>query len=391
MKVTNADNFHKNELKRLENSRKHLLMSKEAELKSIKQGLDSQIEDVKVTNDQKLQELKAKQDTEKLSSLQKHQDQLEGHKNDLQQTVKILDTQKKQLILANEMQKGSINDSFQTNMNQKMIEQEDALSQIDQDAKLKAHKIEAQANQFVRESTYGAQDKMLEITQQNEAKFRKAAVDHQKAINQKELENYANIVGKKIDHEQNLSKFKMKSMIEAQQVKEIHTSTMDREKKMFIQHMQDQREAFKGKLNALTASHEKTYAKVAEQFTKELDQMTQSHASKKRTIASKQLDTFYHVTTVKPTVTDMPKQYLVSLNIPEHEKEGVKINVNDRDIRIHLSRNFKDEFVDDKGGVNKSQRTEIVTKTLTVKDLMDQSKATSSYKDGVLTFTIPKK
>ena len=118
--------------------------------------------------------------------------------------------------------------------------------------------------------------------------------------------------------------------------------------------------------------------------------MLEKNSSQKRVIANQNEDQFYRIETLNPTIVDSPKDFLVSLAVPEHEKENVHLSVHGRNVKMTLTRKYS-EFIEAKDGtIDKSNRNELFSKEFPSKDLLNQKQVVQKYEDGILTFKIQK-
>ena len=89
-------------------------------------------------------------------------------------------------------------------------------------------------------------------------------------------------------------------------------------------------------------------------------------------------------------IRDYGEFYEVTLDVPEHEKDNVRLTADKRKLTISMSRRFDGQTTDVYGDINKTKRTETYTKKLHVADLVDKKDVTSKYENGMLIFRIAK-
>ena len=105
-------------------------------------------------------------------------------------------------------------------------------------------------------------------------------------------------------------------------------------------------------------------------------------------LAVKADDQFYQIAKIEPTIESDEKNYFLSLEIPEHEKDNVNLGVVDRTIRINKARNMSERVELQDGTEARTGRSENIVRTVEVPEILNPHEVTKSYEDGTLTFKI---
>jgi HSP20 family molecular chaperone IbpA len=147
---------------------------------------------------------------------------------------------------------------------------------------------------------------------------------------------------------------------------------------------------FKIRYENLVKEHDTLLTQLKGHFDADVKKMAMESAVQKKAIPNKSDDSFYRVETLNPTMVENEKEYLVSLNVPEHEKENVHLTVHGRGVKMTLSRKFADTIEATDGSTNKSSRTELFSKEFPCKDILDSKQVAQNYEDGVLNFRVKK-
>ena len=105
--------------------------------------------------------------------------------------------------------------------------------------------------------------------------------------------------------------------------------------------------------------------------------------------SKKQDDPFYRMAQVQGSLTESDSHYIVKAEVPEHEKENIKVTVKDDKVIVQGSRRFKDAIDQETSKIsteNYQSFREVIPLEHPVKD-----KFTSRHwADGILTVKIPK-
>lgn len=147
---------------------------------------------------------------------------------------------------------------------------------------------------------------------------------------------------------------------------------------------------FKGRIEQMQKESEQTIGNISSKAQKEINKLKESESKDKNLIKEKTKDPFYSMTNLNPRLINNEKEYLLRLSVPEHEKESVIVGGDGRNLKITQTRRFSDESKNENGTVNKSSRSESISQSIKLDDIINPRKITQSYKDNELTFKIPK-
>jgi HSP20 family molecular chaperone IbpA len=157
------------------------------------------------------------------------------------------------------------------------------------------------------------------------------------------------------------------------------------------QEMLKQRNAdFKVRYENMVKQHDNTLKELAAHLDIDVKKMIEKTADTKKIHDSRGVDPFYHVDTLSPKLTEDLKTVTVMIPIAEYEKENLHLSTQGRLVKITLSRKFTDSLADTDGTLNRSTRSELFSKELPTKDLLNPKEITQSYEAGVLTYKIKK-
>lgn len=161
-----------------------------------------------------------------------------------------------------------------------------------------------------------------------------------------------------------------------------------------VQHqdiLNQKRISFEQKYNELEKNHTQILSRLKERLDSQIKQVVDAYSAEKNLVNSRSNDGFYQVTKFEPIVKDELNHYIISVPIPEHEKESVNLTAQNRDVIVTLNRRFSDKIEDKLTDESfKTSRSEVLTKKLKVPELMDSKKITTNYENGFLNFKIIK-
>lgn len=90
-------------------------------------------------------------------------------------------------------------------------------------------------------------------------------------------------------------------------------------------------------------------------------------------------------------VRDGDEEFVIVADLPGFEKEDIDLAIDERTLVISTSRETHEESDDESGEyIRRERRHESMRRTLRLPETVMADDATASYKNGVLTVTIPK-
>lgn len=155
--------------------------------------------------------------------------------------------------------------------------------------------------------------------------------------------------------------------------------------------LDDQRITFEKRYKTNAESNKKILDDLQKRADVEIKKINDGLASERKRINDMGQDSFYQVKSLEPTIQEKEKSYIIKLKVADFEKDKVNLTPKGRKMTLTLSRSYESESVAPDRSINKSNRVETFTKIFEVKDILDPSKVTRNYQDGVLTYEIEKK
>ncbi|MBC7714189.1 MAG: hypothetical protein H7177_12670 [Rhizobacter sp.] len=157
------------------------------------------------------------------------------------------------------------------------------------------------------------------------------------------------------------------------------------------QEMLKQRDAdFKVRYENLVKQHDTTIKELTAHLDVDVKKMVEKTSTQKKILDSRESDPFYHVDQLAPKMVEDLKTVTVSIPVAEYEKENVHLSTQGRLVKVTLSRKYTDTLASEDGTLNRSTRSELFSKELPVKDILNPKDIVQSYEDGILSFKIKK-
>lgn len=144
---------------------------------------------------------------------------------------------------------------------------------------------------------------------------------------------------------------------------------------------------------ALTKHTDQVHKELAYRRTqgeRQLAALNQAHAKSVSSHANRASDPFYRVHTIDAQVKNSETECVVTIAVPDHEKETVRLTLQADGLCVTGSRRYEDKMKTDDGRKVTTNAFQSYTETFPVTGKLEMKKMTRSYDDGVLTFRIPK-
>jgi HSP20 family molecular chaperone IbpA len=150
------------------------------------------------------------------------------------------------------------------------------------------------------------------------------------------------------------------------------------------------KQTFQKEVEKKSVEYNQVLGRMEQQLKTDMKNLIASHVKKRDNIQEKINDPFYQIREIDPSIDESEAGVIVSVRIPEHEKESVMMSVDKRNLRMTMARRFNDQLVSEDGSVIRSGRSETLSKEWKVKDILNPKTIQQKYENGVLSFIIKK-
>lgn len=200
------------------------------------------------------------------------------------------------------------------------------------------------------------------------------------SINQKKIESNYNQQVRKLNYEHQ----KKISKIKTNNEKDIDIETSKSEQNIYqFQNRQ------KNRLERIREHYSNSLKVMKKRFDQELNRLKKNVLASKTKIYGDEDDAFKDRVELKTDVKNYDKYVEVIVHIPKALSSNLFTSIDQRDVKINLSRSYDDEYVenDERIRFNKNQT---VTKELKVADILKESNLTKIIMDNKTIFKIEK-
>lgn len=376
--------------KGLDDKLRNISKSKEKEIERVNEIYEKKVETAKSEGENRYAN-SIKHNDEMLASLNTdYEEKLKSYQDSLNHTQKNLAESEQafknyhaeKMLNLKEQAESNVQDEFQrATENQRAVHQsmKRAIDNVQDKSRAEQHHIETKARMQL--SAIGNDYNQKSINQERDyrARFQTDALKHEEELRVQKSE-LKNVLDKNMQKGKQLEAQKL-------QVQKEELDYLDHHQKdMLAQRESD----FKIRYQKMVEEHEKILNDLKTQVDSDIKKMIASSATQMKTVSNKLNDSFYRVETLNPKTTELEKEVIVAIKIPEYEQENVHLSVHGRDVKMTLSRKYTDSMEAQDGSINKSTRNELFSKEFTVTDILDPKKITQKYENGTLTFKILK-
>lgn len=378
MKIEDNNKLHEQTLK------------SENEIENIKRIYANKIEAAKTEGEDRYIKTLNRNDGQLIEANKNYEEKLVDLQDNLKHTEKTLANEEKELKNNQTYKLDNLKDQFRDNFEKQNEIVTDTLRSAHENAKLANQRIVNSARaekDYLTMTSKGAvnslaneyNQKQMENQRDYKINLDNELQSHHTELNHKKDE-LKNVLDKTTSENKKLEATK-------KQVQNLELSTLENRQKAALSQKQSD---FKVRYENLVKEHESVLNQLKEHFESDKNKMTLENSIQKRTIANKMEDNFYRIESLNPKIVDNEKEYIVSLNVPEHEQENVHLIVHGRGVKMTLTRKFVDSVEASDGSTNKSSRSELFSKDFASKDLLDHKQIVQKYENGTLSFKVPK-
>ncbi len=366
------------------------IKAKEAKIKEVKDAYNKEIQRIKETSEEEIRENRNlereriakefEEEKERWEGVRKKWQEKEATFEDVKQLEEVKNTQE---VTLNRFRHGKQMESDQF--------------KFDNDI----NSLRERRNKILREMQENSDSKIY----QEEIKSRKNIESLRKENEQKEnlaIKSYANfssaqqreidqaIADKEREHRQIIRKAQVENSRQLNERERINQENLKRLDDANKNKLQQTDANLQKKVKQVQKESEDAISTLSLKTQKELNNLKQNESKDKSIISNRTNDPFYSITNLNPRITNYEKEYILKISVPEHEKNSVIVGADGRNLKISHSRRYSDEAKNEDGTLSKSSRSETVSQSIKLEDLVNPRKITQTYQDNEIIFKIPK-
>ncbi|ATH08108.1 hypothetical protein BIY24_09145 [Halobacteriovorax marinus] len=390
MKLNNEIQYSKNRLEQLADSQRNLISSREKEINKLGDMYELRKENERYNGEVEILDIRDRNQNEIAEQLNLKEERLNNIKTSFDTSKKKLDLERE--ILANSHQEKieDLNAVYDNKYKASFENANQVAEEIDDQTHDIIRRMEDETTERIAQSTFEnkirADEKSLENTRKLANQERVHKTQQRAAVKNYDRRS-AELV---MEHENQLMNQNYQQLSQRKELENIHNKEIEFKSEQHKNILLQEDKSFRQKYEAITKEHQSVLDRIKQKFSNQINSIINSQMRSKTSVESRGDDDFYKITALEPEITSLEKSYQISLKVPEHEKENVRLTAQGRDLTLSLTRKFSDTVESEDGSSNQSSRSEVFTKKLSTTDLMNSREITQNYKEGVLTFNIAK-
>jgi len=381
---------NKESLKKLIKGQRNEITQRTQELKNIQEIYDKKTEDERIVGEKRLLDVSDRNRVDFIEATKGKEEKLEALKKDFASTQERL-TQE-----SNQLQKGHRNkiDFMNSEHAVKSSEIFDQSRDKIQDLNFKTNNLVSDSMKKAeieqQKSSHKAKLAIDKVAFENDMKVMQAQSGQESQLKQAQEKYQLQVRRSEGEHKALLADQTLRNDIDFKGRQRTFQDRKDVQEKHFTELTRSSKTAFERKYESMIEQHNQVIDRLKDKFKENLNQIIKDYSTKYDAKAARAEDPFYGLQSLSPTVREDQDAYYVDIKTSEHEKENYHLTANKRRVKLMFNRR-SEERVDGQGGaVSSSNRSESLLKEFKVADIVDDRKLKVSYKDGVLSYRLPK-
>lgn len=389
MKVSNGQD-PKQQVARLNEGLRDQVVVKQKELERVKEHWDAKIENEKAVGTEKHLLQHDLNDQKIAQSIKAREERLLEVQNQFKKTQDLLEKEKLTLGQDHQHKMQDLSLVYDDKYKYSFEKAQDQIQQINEHTDTVVKKQRSDADWKVVEAGLQAQDRTTAAVQQTQQKVNDQNFDHSKVLRTTAQTHGVELARLKLEQAQaKEEELKRHDMHLQHYQKQLQSEVAFNDQKH--QHLlAQQKEVFETRYNQMVSEHEALMETTKTALAHEMNKLKTDLATRKQQAENKQDDQFYQIGQLNPVVEDMGNAYIITLPLPDYERENLTVVPTGRNLKLSLARKFKDAVTDPDGTENKSSRSEIITKTMQVNDLMNPRTMEQVFQEGVVKIKVEK-
>ncbi len=386
MKIEN--NEANQQLKRLENQVRSKIAQKENDLQAMDAFYKKKAQDIK--SEGIGQTIRARENNQQqlMLAADEYQKTIDDYSTSIKETNERLEKEQELLKLNQEDRLRSSDNEFQLFAAKKRDQNQDYIRDFDLETETDLNKMTSKANIAIQKQTRDVKNLVNKRAYDNENKIKDAEKNYEEKLRVTKNEYKDMATNATLEQRDHLNELVANQTKEFKELEYGHKFKMDNSREHFQSLMQQSSSSYNKKYKDMIENQQAVLARLKKQFSKEINELVDQNSSYKNIVSKKIQNEFYQLTKIDPQINEYEKSYVISIEIPDYEKDNVTLHANNKDLSISINRRYDNKVEAEDGSTNESKRSEIITKKFSVESLVNNKKIDQKYEDGILYFRI---
>jgi HSP20 family molecular chaperone IbpA len=385
------DNYDRNldtqkHLERTQKKQDELVQKSEMELEASKEFYRGRQD-----QGDRLQNLRLEKDLEIIQESDRKTQKLDELRKSIDETQKSVAIEKENILINNHEKLADIKKVQDGNIQDKMREARDLSRDLKNKSQLNIQAVEGKSRLEIGNQSKVANKKIINNQNVYDHKIENMVKNQESTLSDSEFVHARTMATMEMEQLKKKQHVDYKHKYEINEVQKNNEKDFIALNKKHEEEMKQSQKAFEEKYKNMVENHQDVLNLVQSRLENELNSTISSHARFRATKEDKITDPFYQVSKVDAQVEDLEKEYIVRIPIPEYERENVHLTAKERELNIAISRRFGEDVKAATGDIYRSKKSENFSRIIPVKEIVDSSKITQAYENGILSFKIAKK
>lgn len=377
-------------LKGLVNRQRNLVVAKEREIENVRNYYDAKKEADRISGQKEVIEIQDANQKEVLAAIDHKANRLEDMRTSLQKDLGRLENERAILAEQDALEKEA-----------SLARMSDEQSSIAEDARERSRELGQKANAELSELQKESEFQLAQASISARNKYDTQVRAHDASLADTMREQRIQVATREIEHKQKLNQLRSEfekdamnvtrsNVADKNQKEQLHIKELKTQEDQYNYLLREKRKQFEQKFAHLESEHNTIIQRTEERFKQQIEDLSKKYSSIRDAAATRSEDPFYNLNRLNYRVENTPKEYLVHVEVPEHEADSVLLSGHKRTLKLTLNRRYSERLNGKDGHVDINKRSETFTQEFPVAEIINDKEISRKYEDGVLTFRVAK-
>lgn len=383
-------NQNKDDLKKLIKSQRGEIVARQQELKNIEKIYDKKKDDKRLQGEVELMDVSERNRKRIEEASVGKEEKLENIKKQIEETRDRLQTEEFALKKAHKDHIRNLNAHHSVKARDIYDRSQDELKDLSYNINEQVKDVQSGTSQELSKIRHKSKLAIDKAAYDNDLKITAAQNGQASALKRSEERFQMAQRQKELDHKNALNELQLKNQNEFLTRERIHKDRASATAKHYDELIKSEKVAFEKKYKDLLAEHHAVLDRLKGKLDMQISDAIAAKAKKYQALDTRQQDDFYHLITVEPRLREDEKNYFIDIATPPHEKENYTLTADKRTIRLSFNRRAEKRLDAPDGTIHTSKQSQAITKEFKVAEIVDDKDVKVAYRDGVLSYRLPK-
>lgn len=381
---------NREDLKKLIRSQRGEIAARQTELKNIEKIYDQKKEDKRLQGEVELMDVADRNQARLIEASQGKEEKLEQMKNQIRDTEVRLRKEEDALKGSHQFKIKDLNILHSEKARDIFDRSQDELKELNFHNNKKIKEVEKGTTTELAKIRHKSKLAIDKVAYENDLKVTAAQNGQASELKRAEERFQAFQRQQEFDHKNAIAEQRLKNQNEFLSRERINKDRAEATRQHYDQLIRSEKLAFEEKYKKMIGENQEVLKRLKTALDQQMNEAISSKAKKIQSTETRQQDSFYHLLTLQPRLREDEKAYYIDITTPPHEKENYNLTAEKRTIKLSFNRRAEKRLDSPDGTAQTSKKSEAITKEFKVANIVDDRKVKVAYKDGVLSYRLPK-